>query len=103
VGLLVADDPYATGLADAFTRSYNDLGGERITRVGYSPTAAGFDDEVGQIEAAHPDGIVVIGFGETSRILNELVQRGMGTKNKRTYTVSANTNNTVGDDYEAGK
>src|SRR5262249_6713044 len=98
----VADDPYATGLADDLAHAYSDLGGERVTRVLYSPASPLFDRQLDEVKAARPDGILIIGFRETRRILNQMVQRHMGPTDTRVYGVDANTNNTVGDNYEAG-
>jgi ABC-type branched-subunit amino acid transport system substrate-binding protein len=103
VGLLVLNDTYGTGLADDFTTSFEGSGGKVVKKVIYDPKAQTFDSEVDQIKAANPDGIVVIGFEESSRILATMVEKGIGPKNKKVYGVDGNMGNALGTAFEAGK
>ncbi|HEY2813945.1 MAG TPA: ABC transporter substrate-binding protein [Acidimicrobiales bacterium] len=103
VGLLVLNDTYGTGLADDFTTSFQGSGGQVVKKVIYDPKAQTFDSEVDQIKAANPDGIVVIGFEESSRILATMVEKGIGPKDKKVYGVDGNMGNALGVAFEAGK
>jgi ABC-type branched-subunit amino acid transport system substrate-binding protein len=103
VGLLVLNDAYGTGLADDFTKSFEASGGKVVKSVIYDPKAQTFDSEVDQIKAANPDGIIVIGFEESSRIFATLVEKGIGPKDKPSYCVDGNIGNQLGVAFEAGK
>lgn len=103
VGLLVLNDAYGTGLAEDFTKSFEASGGKVVKSVIYDPKAQTFDSEVDQIKAENPDGIVVIGFEESSRIFATLVEKGIGPKDKKEYCVDGNIGNQLGVAFEAGK
>ena len=103
VGLLVLNDAYGTGLADDFTTSFEGSGGKVVKKVIYDPKAQTFDSEVDQVKAQNPDGVIVIGFEESSRILATMVEKGIGPKDKKVYGVDGNMGNSLGVAFEAGK
>jgi ABC-type branched-subunit amino acid transport system substrate-binding protein len=103
IGLLVLNDAYGTGLADDLTKSFEASGGTVVKSVIYDPKAQTFDSEVDQIKAANPDGIVIIGFDESSRILATMVEKGIGPTKVQVYGVDGNMGNTLGDNFNAGK
>jgi ABC-type branched-subunit amino acid transport system substrate-binding protein len=103
MGLLVLNDAYGTGLADDFTTSFEGSGGKVVQKIIYDPKAQTFDSEVDQIKAANPDGIAVIGFEESSRILATMVEKGIGPQDKKVYCVDGNIGNQLGVAFEAGK
>ena len=80
VGILATNDPYGTGLAEN-TKNNLVAGGlseDSIQTVIYDPQAANYDAEVQQMTTFAPDGIVVIGFEESSRIIQGLNTNGVG-------------------------
>lgn len=80
VGILAINDPYGTGLAEN-TRDNLVAGGlseDSIQYVTYDPQAANFDSEVQQMVDFNPDAVVVIGFEESSRIIQGLNAQGIG-------------------------
>jgi len=103
VGLLVLNDAYGTGLADDFTTAFEGSGGKVVKKVIYDPKAQTFDSEVDQVKAQNPDGVIVIGFEESSRILATMVEKGIGPKDKKVYGVDGNMGNSLGVAFEAGK
>jgi ABC-type branched-subunit amino acid transport system substrate-binding protein len=103
IGLLVLNDAYGTGLQEDLTTSFEASGGKVVKAIIYDPKAQTFDSEVDQIKAANPDGIVVIGFDESSRILATMVEKGIGPKDKSVYGVDGNMGNTLGENFDAGK
>jgi len=103
VGLLVLNDAYGTGLAEDFTTSFQGSGGKVVKQVIYDPKAQTFDSEVDQIKAQNPDGVIVIGFEESSRILATMVEKGIGPRDKKVYGVDGNMGNQLGVAFEAGK
>ncbi len=80
VGILALNDPYGTGLADNTKQNLLDAGlsDSDIKSVIYDPQAANFDSEVQQMVDFNPDAIVVIGFEESSRIIQGLNSNGIG-------------------------
>ncbi len=103
VGILALDDDYGTGLADDLQAALEAAGIEVVEKVVYDPAAQTFDAEVGQIETADPEAIVVIGFDESSRILTIMVEKGIGPRNKAVYGVDGNMANATGENFDAGK
>jgi hypothetical protein len=82
VGILARNDPYGTGLA---SNTVDDLlaGGlseDQVVSITYDPNAANFDSEVQRMVDLNPDGIVVIGFEESSRIIQGLNENGIGSQ-----------------------
>jgi len=103
LGLIVLNDPYGTGLADAIVENFEASGGEVVKRVEYDPQASTFDAEVQQIKDADPDAIALVTFEEGSRILATMVEAGIGPKDVNVYGVDGNMGNALGEDFEAGK
>jgi branched-chain amino acid transport system substrate-binding protein len=91
VGIMALDDPYGTGLAENVTTSVEDGGGTIVDSIIYNPQAANFSAEVGQMKAANPECLVLIGFDETKRIVPELIAQGIGPKDLPLFFVDGNT------------
>ena len=80
VGILALNDPYGTGLAENTKNNLIESGlaeGD-VTSIIYDPQAQNYDSEVQQMVEADPDAIVVIGFEESSRIIEGLNAQGIG-------------------------
>jgi ABC-type branched-subunit amino acid transport system substrate-binding protein len=103
LGLIVLNDPYGTGLADAVVDNFEASGGEVVERVEYDPQASTFDAEVQRIADADPDAIALITFEEGSRILATMVEQGIGPQDIGVYGVDGNMGNALGEDFEAGE
>jgi ABC-type branched-subunit amino acid transport system substrate-binding protein len=80
VGILALNDPYGTGLASNTLDNLvaAGLSEDDIVSITYDPQAANFDSEVQEMVDFNPDAIVVIGFEESSRILQGLNSNGIG-------------------------
>jgi ABC-type branched-subunit amino acid transport system substrate-binding protein len=80
VGFMALNDPYGTGLAENTISNLVEAGlsEDDIVSITYDPQAANFDSEVQQMVEFNPDAIVVIGFEESSRILQGLNDQGIG-------------------------
>ncbi|MEX5720168.1 ABC transporter substrate-binding protein [Geodermatophilus maliterrae] len=80
VGILARNDPYGTGLADNTVQNLlsGGLSEDQVVSITYDPNAANFDSEVQRMVDLNPDGIVVIGFEESSRIIQGLNENGIG-------------------------
>ncbi|GHE12993.1 ABC transporter substrate-binding protein [Klenkia taihuensis] len=80
VGILAINDPYGTGLAENTLNNLvsDGLSEDSIQSITYDPQAANFDSEVQRMVDFNPDAIVVIGFEESSRIIQALNAQGIG-------------------------
>ncbi|MGY2002920.1 ABC transporter substrate-binding protein [Blastococcus sp. SYSU DS1024] len=80
IGILARNDSYGTGLAENTVDNLvsSGLSEDSIELVIYDPTAANYDAEVQQMVDLNPDGIVVIGFDESARIIESLNAQGIG-------------------------
>ncbi|MGH3516147.1 MAG: ABC transporter substrate-binding protein [Haloechinothrix sp.] len=99
--ILALQDAYGTGLADNTETAIQDAGGEVVEKIIYDPKAAEFSAEVSQVKAAGCQGIVIIGFAESTKIFAELIKQGMPAPEFNWYLVDGNTNN-YGDDLPEG-
>lgn len=104
VGILVLQDPYGEGLAKNVGETITDGGGSLAPEspVFYDPAASNFDAQVGQIKAANPDAIVLIGFEESAKVIQSLIAAGIGPQQKQLYLVDGNLGNALGEDLPAG-
>jgi ABC-type branched-subunit amino acid transport system substrate-binding protein len=103
LGLIVLNDPYGTGLADAIQDNFETSGGEVVERVEYDPQASSFDAEVQRIVDADPDAVALVTFEEGSRILATMVESGIGPQDIGIYGVDGNMGDAFGENFDAGK
>ena len=89
-GILALQDAYGTGLADTAEKSIKGANGEVVEKIIYDPKAAEFSAEVSKIKAKDPEAVIVIGFNETAKIIQELVKQGIGPQTKKLYLVDGN-------------
>jgi branched-chain amino acid transport system substrate-binding protein len=80
VGILALNDPYGVGLAENTRANLIDAGlaEDSVVNVIYDPQASNYDSEVQQMVELDPDGILVIGFEESGRIIEGLNAQGIG-------------------------
>ncbi len=95
--VLVLQDSYGEGLASNFKTNFEDAGGTLAgDPIFYDPKAQTFDAEVGQAKALNPDGIVLIGFEESKKVIQELIKQGIGPETVGLFLVDGNLSNTLG-------
>jgi ABC-type branched-subunit amino acid transport system substrate-binding protein len=103
VGILALQDSYGTGLAEAVEQTINGANGEVVEKVIYDPKAAEYTAEVSKVKGADPEAIVVIGFDESAKIIQELAKQGIGPQDgKKLYLVDGNVGNALGEKLPAG-
>lgn len=103
VGILALQDAYGTGLADNVEKGVTGSNGEVVEKVIYDPKAAEYSADVGKIKAADPDAIVLIGFEESGKIVQELVKQGIGPQQgKKLYLVDGNVGQASLEELPAG-
>jgi ABC-type branched-subunit amino acid transport system substrate-binding protein len=101
--ILARQDTYGESLANAFETSFTAAGGTlALPQVLYDPAASSFEAEVSQIKAATPDAIVLIGFRESIKIVQEMIRQGIGPKNVQLYLVDGNLSNALFADAPEG-
>ena len=94
VGILAMQDSYGSGLADQIAKTAEEGGATVVERVDYDPKAAEFSADVTKIKAKNPKAVVLIGFEETSKVIQELVKQGLPASKHKWYMVDGNTSNT---------
>lgn len=80
VGILARNDDYGAGLARNVTANLvgGGLNQNDVKAISYDPNASSYDSEVQQMVDFAPDAIIVIGFDESARIIQELNAQGIG-------------------------
>ncbi len=104
VSILARNDPYGVGLADNAEQNLIDAGipQDQIQKIIYDPNAASFNAEVDQITQFNPDGIAVIGFDESKRILTRMSEVQIGPAEKAVYGTDGNMGNALAEGLPAG-
>jgi ABC-type branched-subunit amino acid transport system substrate-binding protein len=95
IGIMALDDAYGTGLADALDTRFQESGGVVSDKIIYNPQAAEFSAEVSQMKAGGPQAIALIGFEESTKIVQEMIKQGVGPDNVKLYLVDGNLSNTA--------
>ena len=99
---IVLDDPYGTGLVENVQTSLEAGGGSFVTDpILYPEGTDNFSAQVTQVADAGAECVVLIGFAETSQIINEMVAQGISPADFPTYFVDGNLQN-FGEDFPAG-
>jgi ABC-type branched-subunit amino acid transport system substrate-binding protein len=85
LAILSLQDAYGEGLARYTAESFVASGGSMLTNpnedipaIFYDPAASSFNAEVSEIAALDPDAIVLIGFDESAKVVEEMVKQGIG-------------------------
>ncbi len=101
--VLALQDAYGEGLAGSFADNFTAAGGTlALDPVIYDPQAPSFEAEVGQAKASDPDAVVLIGFEESKKIVQELIKQGIGPDKVQLYLVDGNLSQTLGDGLPDG-
>jgi len=95
IGIMALDDAYGTGLADALDNRFQEAGGTVSDKIVYNPQAAEFSAEVSQLKAGNPQAVALIGFEESTKIVQELIKQGIGPDNVPLYLVDGNLSATA--------
>jgi ABC-type branched-subunit amino acid transport system substrate-binding protein len=102
VAILNLNDSYGNSFAAQADTTIRESGGEVVVHLTYDPAAASFDTEVGEVAAANPDAVMVIGFDESSRILRAMVEQGIGPRDVNVYGTDGNITNGTGVNFDSG-
>ena len=91
VAILARQDSYGEGLADQVEEGDQGAGRQGRGLELYSADATNYTAEVNKVAASKPDAIAVIGFEETTKIVPQLISKGIGPQDIPTYFVDGNT------------
>lgn len=99
VSILAMNDPYGTGLAENTVSDLEAAGipSDQIQKIIYDPNAQSFNAEVDQVKNFDPDGIAVIGFEESAKIITRMNEVQIGPKDKQVFGVDGNMGNALGE------
>jgi len=100
--VLALQDAYGEGLAKTFTAAFEGAGGTIAYSKIYDPKAADYAAEVTGVKAAKPQALVIIGFDETKKILQELIKQGIGPDKLPLYLCDGNMGNALAEGLPAG-
>lgn len=92
-------DPYGEGLQNAFVADFEAAGGTITSNIQYDPAAPSFEAEVAEIAAGNPEFVQVIGFEETTKLLQEMIKQGVGPQDVQVYLVDGNISTTAYADF----
>ncbi len=104
LSILALNDPYGTGLAENIAGDLEQAGipADQIQTIIYDPNAQSFNSEIDQVKQFNPDGIAVIGFDESKRIITRMQEVGIGPDTKLVYGSDGNMGNALGEGLPAG-
>jgi ABC-type branched-subunit amino acid transport system substrate-binding protein len=100
VALLARQDSYGEGLLRFTKEPLEEQGAEVVVDRVYDPEAQTFSAEVDEVISADPDALVMIGFAESSIILNDLFEQGFTPDKKGIYLVDGNIGNALGKEFK---
>lgn len=87
VAILALNDEYGQGFAQALQQGLEDAGATIVANVAYDPAGTEFAADVQQIADANPEAVALIAFPDTgSKILREMISRGLGPQDIGIYT-----------------
>jgi ABC-type branched-subunit amino acid transport system substrate-binding protein len=79
IGIIVRQDSYGEGLAKYATQYLEDGGGKVVATEFYDPNGAtSYSAQVSAVKAQGPEAIILIGFDESGKIIQEMVKQGIG-------------------------
>ncbi len=88
LGMIVLNDPYGTGLAEATDAAFTAAGGEVVATSLFNEGDSNFAAQISEVTAANPDAIALITFDQAKVIVPALV--GSGFAGDKLYFVDGN-------------
>ena len=91
VAIMARQDFYGEGLAEQVQATLEEKGATVSEFVLYSADAQNYTAEVNKVAASKPDAIVLVAFEETTKIVPQLIAKGVGPQDVQLYFVDGNT------------
>jgi len=101
IAILARQDSYGEGLANRVEEVFKEKGGNVATKQLYSADATNYTAEVNKVAASKPDAIVLIAFDETTKLIPQLIAKGVGPQDVQFYFVDGNAAD-YSDTFEPG-
>lgn len=102
VAILALDDAYGTGLADNVEKAFTAAGGTVASKQIYDPKAPSFEAEVAEAKASNPEAVMLIGFDESTKVVQEMIKQGIGPDKVPLYLCDGNLSNTAYENLPKG-
>lgn len=90
VAVLARQDFYGEGLARKVEETLEEKGANVAEFILYSADAQNFTAEINKIAAAKPDALVLVTFEELTKIIPQLIAKGIGPQDIQLYLVDGN-------------
>ncbi len=90
VAIMGRQDFYGEGLAERVQDVLGEKGATVSEFVLYAADAQNFTAEVNKVAASKPDAIVLVSFNETTKIIPQLIAKGVGPQDVQIYFVDGN-------------
>ena len=100
VAILARQDSYGEGLSKRLEEVLKEKGATIAAYELYSADATNYTAEVNKIAASKPDAVALIAFEETTKIVPQLIAKGVGPQDVGTYFVDGNTADYGGEDFD---
>jgi len=90
VAVMARQDFYGEGLSERVREVLEEKGASVPEFITYSADAQNFTAEVNKVAAAQPDALVLVSFNETTKIIPQLIAKGVGPQDIQLYFVDGN-------------
>jgi branched-chain amino acid transport system substrate-binding protein len=90
VAIMGRQDFYGEGLSERTRDVLEEKGATVSDFILYAADAQNFTAEVNQVAASKPDAIVLVSFNETTKIIPQLIAKGIGPQDVQIYFVDGN-------------
>jgi len=87
IAVLARQDFYGTGLAESAAKNIEAAGANLAKKVLYNADAENFTAEVNEIAASKPDAVILVSFNEVTKIIPQLIAKGIGPQDVKIYLV----------------
>jgi branched-chain amino acid transport system substrate-binding protein len=91
VAILARQDSYGELLANQTEQGLTGGGATVAAKILYSADATNYTAEINEVAATKPDAVVLIAFNETTKIIPQMIAKGIGPKDVQVYFVDGNT------------
>lgn len=91
VAILARQDSYGELLANQTEQGVEGGGATVAAKILYSADATNYTAEINEVAAAKPDAVALIGFNETTKIIPQMIAKGIGPQDVQVYFVDGNT------------
>jgi ABC-type branched-subunit amino acid transport system substrate-binding protein len=100
VAVMGRQDFYGEGLSRRVEEVLGEKGATVSEFVLYSADAQNFTAEVNKVAASKPDALVLVSFNETTKIIPQLIAKGIGPQDIQLYFVDGNLSNYPDEDFD---